>query len=168
MKISRIYFDMDGVLADFDRGVRELCGMEPSDPCGRSPEQDDRMWEKIRKVGHFYDKLELMPKAKEMFNAVYGKYGDRCEILTGIPKEKRGIVTARQDKIDWMRRVLSEDVVINVCYRADKIDKCKDSDTVLIDDLEKNIREWEDKGGTGILHRSAEETMETLKQKGIL
>ena len=28
--IEKIYFDMDGVLADFDRGVRELCHAEPS------------------------------------------------------------------------------------------------------------------------------------------
>lgn len=29
MKIEKIYFDMDGVLADFDRGIRELCHMDP-------------------------------------------------------------------------------------------------------------------------------------------
>jgi len=26
---KKIYFDMDGVLADFDRGVVELCNMQP-------------------------------------------------------------------------------------------------------------------------------------------
>lgn len=30
MEIKKIYFDMDGVLADFSRGVEELCGL-PSD-----------------------------------------------------------------------------------------------------------------------------------------
>lgn len=35
-----------------------------------------------------------MPGAGEMFDAVYGKYDERCEILTGIPKPKRGIVNA--------------------------------------------------------------------------
>jgi len=30
MRYEKIYFDMDGVLADFAKGVRELCGMEPS------------------------------------------------------------------------------------------------------------------------------------------
>ena len=37
MTAEKIYFDMDGVLADFDRGVRELCGMEAFDQGGRSP-----------------------------------------------------------------------------------------------------------------------------------
>lgn len=37
--VSRIYFDMDGVLADFDRGVLELCGMETLPQSTRSPEQ---------------------------------------------------------------------------------------------------------------------------------
>ena len=35
MVIRKIYLDMDGVLADFDSGVRELCGIEP-------PPQDER------------------------------------------------------------------------------------------------------------------------------
>ena len=28
MEVKKIYFDMDGVLADFDRGVRELRGVD--------------------------------------------------------------------------------------------------------------------------------------------
>ena len=74
MTVNRIYFDMDGVLADFDRGVRDLCGMETLPQSTRSPEQDDLMWDRIRKVDHFYDRLEPMAGAKEMFGAVYGAY----------------------------------------------------------------------------------------------
>ena len=170
MKAGKIYFDMDGVLADFERGVKELCGMEPLSQNGdrRDPEQDDRMWEKIRETDHFYDRLELMPGAKELFDAVYGKYGDRCEILTGIPKEKRRIVTAKQDKISWMKRMLSESVAVNVCYRAEKIEKCTGPEAVLIDDMRKNIDEWKGAGGTGILHVSAEETLRELEKLGLL
>ena len=109
-----------------------------------------------------------MPGAKEMFDTVYGAYGDRCEILTGIPKERRGIVTAGQDKISWMRRKLSEDVVINICYRAEKVVKCAGKESVLIDDLQKNIDEWRAAGGTGILHASAEQTLKELKDLGLL
>ena len=31
MEVTEIYIDMDGVLTDFDQGVRELCGLEPLD-----------------------------------------------------------------------------------------------------------------------------------------
>ena len=27
MEVEKIYFDMDGVLADFERGVKEICGL---------------------------------------------------------------------------------------------------------------------------------------------
>lgn len=164
MELKRIYFDMDGVLADFDRGVRELCGIEPVNQAQRVPGSDRLLWERIRETEHFYDRLELMPGAKEMFDTVYGRYGTRCEILTGIPKPKRGIVSAGEDKVNWVRRLLSEEIVVHIVYREEKPDYCLGADCILIDDLEKNIENWERAGGTGILHRSAEETLLRLRE----
>ena len=169
-KVDMIYFDMDGVLADFERGVKELCHMDPLDQNGknRNKDIDDKMWEKIRDIGDFYDELELMPGAKEMFDLVYNKYKDKCEILTGIPKEKRGIVTAGSDKEKWVRRLLSEDIKIRIVYREDKPNYCKGPGCVLIDDMIKNIKEWEDEGGTGIQNVSARSTIRRLMELGIL
>ena len=99
---------------------------------------------------------------------IYGKYKDRCEILTGIPKPKRGIPTAGEDKIKWMRRMLSEDIVVNIVIREQKPEFCTGKDCILIDDLERNIKEWEAEGGTGIRHVSPEETLRQLKEMGLL
>ena len=169
MKAEKIYLDMDGVLADFDRGVRELCGMKASSQDGeRDPHYDDLMWDAIRKIDRFYEKLELMPGAKEMFGRIWDRYGDRCEILTGIPKPERGILTAGEDKIRWMRRMLSEDVKINIVQRREKLKSCDGSETVLVDDREDTIRDWVKKGGTGILHASAKESMKKMEELGLL
>lgn len=138
--IKKIFFDMDGVLADFDRGVRELCGIEP--PVQRQeryPGEGDYLWAKVREVEHFYDKLELMSGAKEMFDSLYAEYGDRCEILTGIPKPRRGILSSGEDKTKWVRRLLSEDIKVNIVYREQKGEYCTGEDCILIDDYEKNI-----------------------------
>ncbi|HCT91793.1 MAG TPA: hypothetical protein DF613_10525 [Lachnospiraceae bacterium] len=86
MKIEKIYFDLDGVLADFRRGVRDLCGMDPFRRTKKTATGDDAMWEAIKKVAHFYDRLEPMPGALELFHTLYGRYGDACEILSGIPQ----------------------------------------------------------------------------------
>ena len=170
MKVEKIYFDMDGVLADFERGVREICGLEPipQDAKNNDSLAEVEMWEAIRKTGNFYDCLEFMPGAKEMFDMVYGKYGDKCEILTGIPKPKRGIVTAGDDKRAWVRRLLSKDIVVNIVYREEKPKYCSGKDCVLIDDLGKNIKEWEAIGGTGILSKSAENTLARLRELDII
>ena len=169
MDIKKIYFDLDGVMADFDRGVHEMCGLDPfsheDDPAF---DFDEEMWERIKEVGHFYDKLELMPGAKELFNDLYAKYGDKCEILSGIPKPRRGITTAGEDKINWVRRMLSEDIKVNIVFKEDKPDFCTGNDCILIDDLPANIRAWEKIGGTGIINTGAEDTREILENMGIL
>ena len=164
-----IYLDMDGVLADFKRGVLELCHMEAQDQNGKmDPETENRMWEKIRTTEHFYNRLELMPGAKEMFDAIYSKYRIRCEILTGVPRPGRGITTAGQDKIAWTHRLLSPEVKVNIVLRKEKILFCKGPEDILIDDYAKNIREWQAAGGTAILHTGAESTLEQLKELGTL
>jgi hypothetical protein len=167
VKVSRIYFDMDGVLADFDRGVTELCGLEPLAQ-GITGPREELMWGRIRDVGHFYGKLEPMPGAIELFHALYEKYGDAVEILTGIPRPKRGITDAAEDKTEGVHRILSEKVKVNVVIREHKPRYCTGKDCILIDDYEKNIREWEAAGGTGILNKNAQETLEKLKKMKIL
>ena len=164
-----IYLDMDGVLADFKRGVLELCHMEAQDQNGKmDPETENRMWERIRKTDHFYSKLELLPGAKEMFDAIYAKYKSRCEILTGVPRPERGIITAGPDKIEWTHRLLSPKVKVNIVLRKEKKYFCKGPEDILIDDYEKNTREWQAAGGTAILHTSAENTLKQMKELGIL
>ncbi len=170
MEVKKIYFDMDGVLADFERGVKELCHMDPPNQNDKknNPQLDDEMWERIKEVGNFYDKLELMPGAKKMFDAVYNRYQDRCEILTGIPKAKRGINTAGEDKINWVRRLLSKDIKVNIVYREEKPQYCAGPDCILIDDMERNIKEWTEMGGTGIQNEAAFVTICRLIELGIL
>ena len=167
--VKVIYFDMDGVLADFGKGVQDFCDMEaPSLNEPEDPKKDNEMWRRIRNVDHFYDKLDLMPGAKELFDAVYNTYGERCEILTGIPKPHREIKDAAEDKEKWVHRLLSPKIKVNVCLRAEKEQRCKGKDCILIDDMEKNIQEWTDKGGTGIQNKSAQETIEELRRMGLL
>ena len=168
MEIKKIYFDMDGVLADFDGGVEELCGLPRPHQGHDSAEANKKMWDAIRDAGHFYRRLKPMPGAVEMFEAVYNAYGDRCEILTGVPKPKRNIPEAGQDKIEWAREFLNDKVVVNTVLREEKINYCFGPEYLLIDDYTKNGLEWQKKGGTVINHSSSEDTVEQLKELHIL
>lgn len=163
--VSKIYFDLDGVLADFDRGVMELAGFNRNGANANSDIKDDDMWQAIARVSNFYDKLELMPGAKEMFNSIYKKYGDKVEILTGIPKPKRNILTASEDKTNWVHRLLGTEIKVNTVFREEKKNFCTGPECILIDDLKKNINEWEAYGGTGILFTNSEEVLQEIYRK---
>ena len=169
-KVDMIYFDMDGVLANFERGVKKLCHMDPPDQNAKekNKELDDQMWDRIRDIGDFYARLELMPGAKELFDLVYNKYKEKCEILTGIPKAKRGIISAESDKKKWVKKLLSEDIIVQTVYREEKYERAKGPGYILIDDMAENIKEWEDAGGTGIQNYGAYSTIRRLMELGIL
>lgn len=158
----KIYFDMDGVLADFSRGVEELCGITALDQAHRKEADDDAMWGAIKNVEHFYNRLELMPGAKELFSFAYNNYPGAVEILSGIPKPKRGILTSAEDKTEWIHRIFSDEVKVNIVFREEKKKYVLGKESILIDDLEKNINEWEESGGTGILFISAEDAKRKL------
>lgn len=168
MEIEKIYFDMDGVLANFQGGVVKLLRLEPVEQGHNTRESDDRLFAAMREVDHFYRLLEPLAGAVELFHAVHDRYGSKCEILTGVPKPWRGIENAKEDKIEWAHRMLSPEVVVHTPIRKDKILYCLGPNSLLIDDFVVNIKEWEKAGGTGILHRNPEATMRRLKNLGII
>jgi len=161
-EIKKIYLDLDGVLADFDGGLRKLCGVEPVDQMHATKEDEDRTFGAIRDCEHFYRRMEMLPGAKELFDRLYAAYGDRLEILSGVPSPKRNIPEAGEDKLAWVKEHLSETVKVNLVRRAEKKEYCTGKDCVLIDDFEKNIQEWEAAGGTGILFQDMEEVFRKL------
>lgn len=167
MEVKKIYFDLDDVLADFSKGVKDVCGIDLK-TVKKTKSIDDQMWESIKKFDHFYDSLDYVSGALDMFNKVYKKYGDKCEILTGVPKAWRGILTAPKDKERWVHRMLSNEVVVNTVYREDKPHFCAGEDYILIDDKKSNIEEWKLAGGTGILFKSAEDVLRQLNELVIL
>ena len=164
----KIYFDMDGVLADFNRGLQELCGIDKVDQEHSNEETDTAMWAAVRKVEHFYDRLEPVPGSVDLFMKLYQKFGRDCEILTGIPKPNKNIANAGEDKTIWVHRILSPDVVVHIVFKEEKKNYCTGPDSYLVDDFTPNITDWEKCGGTGILFHSAEGAEETFRKLGLL
>lgn len=148
-----IYFDMDGVLADF-KGylINHNIPYVPHNTTDKAA--DAYMWDCIKKVERFYYKLDPMPGALELFKELSKDYG--CEILSAIPKPHWGLVGTGEDKRDWVAKYLGEDVPVHIVYREDKKDYVKHRKCILIDDLDKNIKEWNECGGTGILFEGAD------------
>jgi len=153
--IEKIYFDMDGVLVDFKRGIVELAGVDVN-------ESDEEMWIKVKNVDHFYYKLKPLDNQLEVFKRVNEKYNGIVEILTAIPKPKRNIKDAKSDKIKWVLENIGV-IPVNVVYSNEKRDYAKNKNYILIDDSIRNINEWEEHGGTGIHYTNDVDIIEKLE-----
>ena len=168
LEIDCIYFDMDGVLVDFNRGQEEILKIDVVHQEHKKPGDDDLLFSKMREYDHYYYMLKPIEGSLSLFNKVYEKYGDKCRILTGVPKANRGIINASSDKKAWVEKYLSKDIVVNTVLRKEKIEYVKNKGSILIDDFSKNIKEWRERGGTGILFVSPEDTEKELRKMGIL
>jgi 5'(3')-deoxyribonucleotidase len=153
-KTVTIYCDMDGVLADFVKFANEKSGGQFT----------DAHWDKL--PTNTYELLDPMPDARKLFS-----YISRFDlyILTAYPKSKRGEISkaAPEDKINWMKKVFRfPRNKIHTVLRAEKQDYAKEN-AILIDDDERNIKEFNAAGGIGIHHTSAESTIKRLKELGL-
>lgn len=163
----KIYFDMDGVLADFRGGIIKLCGMDPKEQGTYDPVRDDMMFEAVRNTEGFYSRLEPITEGVCLFLDVWEIYKDDCQILTGIPKPSRNIPAAADNKTAWAKRIIGPDVTVNAVLRKEKPRFCTGPDCILIDDYIANIKDWEKHGGTGILYTDAGTVARKLIKAGV-
>ena len=152
----RLFLDLDGVLADFDRGYADLFG---SPPDRTKPDTPD-MWKRIADHGSFFRSLHPMPDARELWDFTAQL---RPTILTGAP---HSVPDVEAQKVDWVRVHLGETVPVIVCRSADKCLHAKPGD-VLVDDWEKYQPKWLAAGGRWITHRSARQSIGALLEMGL-
>lgn len=153
--MTTIYFDLDGVLADY-KGCVEAHGLTYIPSTKRTLEQNEAIHTGIKQIPHFYYQLPPIRETVELFLTLKKNY--HCEILSAIPKEKWGFENVIEDKNAWVRKYLGDDVKVNLVKRVDKPLFCKGRDNILIDDKQENIDAWIASGGTGVLFRTPNET----------
>lgn len=159
----RVYLDLDGVLADFDKRAMELLdGRRPRDY--EDQEGAEALWEKLYTHGDFFESLEPMPDAFDLLEGVMD-LGFHPTILTGIPKREGGpgAVNAELGKREMVRRNFGERYRVIACRSKDKRLHMEKPGDVLIDDWHKYMPLWKKHGGHFILHTSADDSLSKLK-----
>lgn len=152
----KIFVDLDGVLADFDRHYLEVFGIVANKNI------DNVDWKAVREKKDFYRHIPPMHDMQELWNGIK-KYNPT--ILTGVP---RSVEEAPRNKRDWIASHLGPEVQVITCPSSQKFLFCQPGD-ILIDDWEKYRHLWVGAGGFWITHISAKSSLEALENlmKGV-
>lgn len=151
-----IYCDMDGVLVDFDQGYKDLTDMttDEANAKGRTA-----FWEPIAKAGAgFWIRLKWMPDGQQLWDYI-SQYNPT--LLSAPSKEESSKIGKRV----WVKQNIPG--VKLILRPASQKQQFSGENQILIDDRVDNIEQWKSKGGIGILHTSASDTIKQLKELGL-
>jgi hypothetical protein len=150
------FVDLDGVLVDFDQGYKELTNITPQQANEKGIET---FWEPISKAGaKFWITLKWMSDGKQLWDYIK-KYNP---ILLSAPSREE---SSKLGKRVWVKRELPN--VKLILRSAERKQEFANSTSILIDDRQKNIDQWEAAGGIGIFHTDTPNTIKQLKQLGL-
>ena len=156
--IKKIYLDMDGVLCDFERKFGELYGEEALKNRDRKLWTED--WPDFIQTNQF-EELAKFPGADDLLLFIRKHPEIQVEILTSSGGQKYHD-QVKEQKIVWLKKN-------SIAYKPNVVPGRKHKkeyaqpDTVLIDDTEDVIENFNRAGGIGILHRDAKETIKRLE-----
>ena len=162
-----LFLDLDGVMADFDEGVRRITGKHPSELTVK------RLWGAAARAEGFFERLPWTSDGQVLWEATRHL---NPTVLTGLPMGK----WAEPQKRAWCARELGEEVEVITCMARHKPREAQAwcerhfeatgerLTAVLVDDRPKYKEGWEEAGGIFITHTDALSSIEALKALGLL
>lgn len=162
----RIYVDIDGVLADFEKKMGELMGEPYSQKrYWTDPTYKKQMWKNVadyqKQGGKLWSDLDIMHDADQLWKYIE-KYNP--EILSASGHDKHGAAPQKQR---WIKQHFGPHVRVNIVHSAVDKQRHAGPNHILIDDQEKALEPWRAAGGIGILHTSAANTIKQLQDLGL-
>ena len=149
---------MDGVLCDFERQWARTNKLPFSK--FQTLNIHDR-WEKVRQHGSFWETIPWKGDGRTLWN--YIKKHD-VRILSAYSSSDPNCMAGKRK---WLNKNVSiSNAKIHLVTRSQKQIYSK-KNTILIDDYIRNIKEFNAKGGIGIRHKTASQTISELKKLGL-
>jgi hypothetical protein len=152
-----VAIDLDGTLCNFEKKVEEINNME----FNKIPKR--QIWKSIaeydKNVEPFFESLELLPDAMQLFNFVKNNFINYY-ILSACGHTPKN---AAQQKRNWCKKHLGN-VIVKIVQSSEQKSQYATPNSILIDDKEKSIKPWIEAGGVGILHINAAQTISKLKE----
>jgi hypothetical protein len=155
-KFTKIYLDMDGVIADFTKRYQELFNMTPQR--ADRTKQFGSFFNEFIKTGQFAT-LDMMPDAKVLLDHL-NTLDIPVEILSSTAREERHQEIGEQ-KDSWLSNH-------NINYPRNFVPgkslkyKFADPSSIIIDDTQSVIDDWKKAGGIAIHHKDALTTISEL------
>ncbi|MDR3473425.1 MAG: hypothetical protein P4M09_17335 [Devosia sp.] len=156
-----LYFDLDGVLADFDAGAGKVLDTDNTYKW-EWIHGSEAFWQKLNATPDFFGNLPPCPGALELWDAVKHL---APVILTALPK--KGATDVERQKREWARTHLGPDAQVITCLTHEKPNYCNPCD-ILVDDRSVNADLWARRGGHFVLHVGPLTTSNALQQLGVI
>ena len=159
---TKIYIDMDGVLANFFAEYAKLAGITSGNYRDVPLDKNDPTLNKM--IGtDFFDKLPMFDSAPALINLVL-QYVPFYNINTSPLRGDHA--NSEQHKKVWIQKNLPiQPKELIITDRKWKWAKQSDgTPNILIDDRTKIIQQWQQEGGYGIKFQADEDTLNVVKQ----
>ncbi|CAK0854156.1 unnamed protein product, partial [Prorocentrum cordatum] len=166
----QVYCDLDGVLADFNKGCLELFP-EGGPIAEKMPthtvtkltyEEETEMWRRVEAKPDFFASLPWTSDGPELWRWLDWNIVPPPAILTGLPVGRAGQMASKQ-KEQWCHQKLGEHVAVFCCGTRNK-QKFSGPNCVLVDDRGDLREAWEARGGVFVHHTSAVESIRQLRE----
>lgn len=150
---KRVFLDLDGVIVDFDLGCRKVFDWprRPRKPLETTQHflglTSHEFWKVIDSYGEkWWSELDLTNEAKDIINVVE-KYDKNFTILTSPSLSHY----AASGKVLWLQKHFGKSFVRYIITPHHNKSSLANSKSILIDDMEHNCKDFENKDGHSIL-----------------